>query len=236
MIVLAAIGLFVRRFSLFWGNATVVSALALLYLVSTSLVAGWLHRGLTVYPALEEADLHSSRAEAIVVLAGGRLYDQPEYDGDTVSSSTLQRLRYAAWLRRRTALPVYVSGGQLPGDAAPIAALMRDVLQKEFIVEVNRVEGQSKTTFENADYSARLLKQAGIHTIYLVTHASHMRRSVEAFEHFDIRVVPAPTVFLTSTEHRFPLMRLLPSAYALHMSFDALHEYMGLLWYRIRYF
>ena len=45
------------------------------------------------------------------MLGGGVDYGAPEYGGNTVVSSTLVRLRYAARLYRATGKPVLVSGG-----------------------------------------------------------------------------------------------------------------------------
>jgi len=207
-----------------------------IYLFSTPFVALKLMQSLTDFPALSVTQIQDESVQAIVVLAGGRDSPAPEYGGDTVSDYTLQRLRYGAWLKRRTNLPLLVTGGRLKGEALSEAQLMRDVLQKEFNIEVNWVESQSRTTLENAKYSARMLSSKGISRIYLVTHAWHMKRAVGAFEYYEMEVVAAPTAF-ELPDKSFPSMSdLLPGRWGMRYTALAFHEAFGRLWYNIRYY
>jgi uncharacterized SAM-binding protein YcdF (DUF218 family) len=234
-LILGVAGLFLMRRRTHVGLGLLIGSFSVLYLFSMPVFAAMLHSWLSKYPSLTETTLKHQSADAIVVLAGGRLYEQNEYGEDSVSGSTLQRLRYAAWIKRRTNLPLYVSGGQIKGDKRPEAALMQAVLQKEFDVAVDYVEGHSKSTYENAQNSAQLLKSAGHHIIFLVTHDAHMRRSVAMFEHFGVKVIPAPTASLASSKARFGLLRFMPDASAMARSKAALHEYLGLAWFALRY-
>jgi uncharacterized SAM-binding protein YcdF (DUF218 family) len=236
LLLLAIGGFILLRYRARWGLALVGAALGLFYLLSMPLVAGVLMGSLESYPALSEAQIKNPQADAIVILAGGRLRDQPEYDSNTVSAISLQRLRYGAWLKRRTLLPLYVSGGSTRGEIRGEAELMRDVLQKEFNVAVDVVEKQSKTTHENAKFTAELLKHNNHHSILLVSHAFHMPRAVEAFEEFGINVTAAPTVFLANQKGGVLITDFLPYAYAFEESYYALHEMFGRLWYKLRYY
>jgi uncharacterized SAM-binding protein YcdF (DUF218 family) len=111
---------------------------------------------------------------------------------------------------------------------------MRTVLEREFHVRVNWIEVRSRNTAENAIESAAILRQAGIDTVYLVTHAWHMPRARQAFEANGIRVVPAP-VAPVSAASPFDLSDILPIAKGLATSSYALHEWMGMVWYSLRY-
>lgn len=176
-----------------------------------------------------------SRADAVVVLAGGRRTGAEEYGGDTVSSFTLERIRYAAWIVKRTGLPLIVSGGRVRDEAKSEAQLMQEILQKEFIVIVDHVEDQSRTTYENAKYTAQFLKQNDLRKIALITHAAHMPRAKAAFKYFDIDVIPAPTAFYgRDTAQQFS--NYLPSTNALRQTGLAFHEIFGQWWYEIRYY
>ena len=177
-----------------------------------------------------------AEAEAVVLLAGGRRVLAEEYGDDTVSSFSLERSRYAARILKQTSLPLIISGGRVRNEARSEADLMRELLQKEFVViEDCYVEEKSRTTYENAKFTAEFLKQNDIQKILLVTHAWHMPRAKSAFEHFDIRVIPAPTAFygrpLTDSIEKF-----LPSAKALRFSELAFHEIFGHWWYEMRYY
>jgi uncharacterized SAM-binding protein YcdF (DUF218 family) len=206
-------------------------AIGLLYALSTPMVAGLLMSCLQTDPPLDVAE--ARRAAAIVVLSGDLSARSLEYGGDTVGGLTLQRLRYAARLQHETALPVLVTGGRFRKSSQPLAILMADTLTSEFGVPVRWTEDRSQSTFENATFTAALLKDSGIHTILLVTHAWHMPRAKAAFAAAGFDVIPAPTEFHSLS--RDPLTGLLPNANALAMSSYAVHELIGLAWYRLAY-
>ncbi|MEJ5211646.1 MAG: YdcF family protein [Burkholderiales bacterium] len=171
------------------------------------------------------------RAQAIVVLGAGRYQNAPEYGGDTASSLALERLRYAARLARASGLPVLVSGGS-PEGRDPEALFMKAILEEEFGIPVRWVEPASRNTWENAHFSQTILAGEGIRRIVLVTHAWHMPRARAAFEGAGLEVVPAGTRFYAPRGDL--LSDWLPDARALLDSSHALHELVGLAWYRLR--
>jgi uncharacterized SAM-binding protein YcdF (DUF218 family) len=209
------------------------AAAGLLWLLSLPLVASWLLAGLQPYPALTGADLARTDAAAILVLGGDRHTGGAEYGGDQVGALTLQRLRYAAWLQRRTGLPLYVSGGSPRQECPPLGELMRQVLEQEFGVPVAGLESRSRTTRENARFSARLLRSRGVDRVLLVSHAWHLPRAVAAFEAAGLTVVPAPTALRPGPGSGAGPGDWLPSAPALAASQYAVYEYLGRLWYRL---
>ncbi len=131
-------------------------------------------------------------AKAVVILGGGIRRNAPEYDGDTMAALTLERVRYGARVARLTGLPVLVSGGSVIGGE-PEAKLMAASLAREFAVPVRWVEGDSRTTHENAVLSAVALKREGIDRVVLVTHDFHTRRAIAEFEAQGMSVIAAPT-------------------------------------------
>ena len=168
--------------------------------------------------------------EAIVVLGNGRYTEAPEYDlEDTVSAKGLERLRYAAFLQRKTGLPILVSGGAPGGEDTAEAEHMQAVLAADFRANVKWVERESRTTAENARDSQALLAPAKVRHIYLVTHAWHMRRAARAFESVGIKVTPAPTGFYTLSRAARMLGGYLPSAQGMYYTSLALHERLGLI-------
>lgn len=177
-------------------------------------------------------------AEAIVVLAAGRLRDAPEYGGrDIPDYIALARLRYAAHLQRRTGLPILVSGGSA-GTPAPadrpytLADAMASALREDFGVPVRWTEAHSRDTAENAAYSAALMRADGVRRVLLVTDAMHMARSRAAFERAGLEVVDAPTMFFSGQARS--LHAWVPSAEGLRRSWYALYELIGILWYQAR--
>ncbi len=217
------------------GVAVIVVSVLSLYGFSMHVVANSLSKRLeqvSPYP------LRASGAEnmrAIVVLGGGRNDFAPEYGGETVSSETLERLRYAARLHRKTGLPILVTGGQPFGETIDEAALMKRVLVEDFKLPVEWVEAKSSNTEENARFAASILKSHGVHRVFLVSHASHLRRAVRAFERAGLGVIPAPTGYQKSAAGRNGIMAWVPSAQALKQTAAVFREYMGAVWYQWRY-
>lgn len=168
-------------------------------------------------------------AEAIVVLGAGRHLLAPEYpDGETVSGSTLERLRYGAKLARETGRPLLLSGGrQLGLGTHSEAELMQDVLETEWHLSARWIEPHSETTAQNAQESAALLHAADIERIYLVTHSIHIERAKALFEAEGIDVVPMPTIFVSPEQLSFRAW--LPSFRGLARNRQWLFEWMSRL-------
>lgn len=211
-------------------------SLVSLYAFSTPTLSDVLFESVeSFHPRLPGAAV-AENVGAIVVLAGGRNRNAPEYGGETVSFPSLVRLRYAARLQRETGLPLLVSGGRVYGiESTSESALIRNVLETEFNASVRWLEERSRTTAENATYSVELLRNDNIPAIVLVTDAAHMPRAVEAFRKQGMEVHAAPTGHRSGRGGRAGIMDWLPSSSALDKSRIALHELLGRLWYAIRY-
>ena len=227
-------GLIVRHWARAFGTFVVVAAIGLLYGLATPMVSAHLSAAVgdgipLVRPAAGDG------AAAIVVLGGDIRTRTPEYGGDTVGRLTLERLRYGAHLQRETGLPLLVTGGPIGLSNISLSEAMRATLEEEFQIPVRWVDAEARSTFENAGYAAKILEQEGIDRVYLVTHAVHMPRAVEAFTYWGLEVVPAPTV-LTIIGDDFSIYDVLPSTGALLNSRYALYEWIARHWYRYRFY
>ncbi len=230
LVLLALVGwLCMRRWRVL-GRRLIYVAVAGLFFLSLPLVAGALLKGLQVYPHLDTTQPIAENS-AIVVLSAGMYAEAPEYDGeDTPGGLALERLRYAAKLHRDFDLPVLTTGGILGDYETSLAEAMSKVLTEEFGVDQVWTEREASNTYENASYSQKLLSERGITTVYLVTHSWHMRRSVLVFEEVGLTVIPAPTRMLSDAfEPGFG--DFVPNAGALNVSYYALHEWLGQIWY-----
>ncbi len=176
----------------------------------------------------------AAEAGAIVVLSAGLVTPDSSLPFAVADIDTQIRTRYAAWLYRRWGrLPVVVSGGPLgpPGRKVVVAELMRGLLLAEGVDPADIwVEGRSLTTYQNALYSAELLRARGVRRIVLITQGYHMPRAVACFRKQGLDVVPAPCA-LRSLEFPSRFEDFLPSATAVLANEDALHEWIGLVWY-----
>lgn len=171
---------------------------------------------------------------AIVVPGTGRYTAAPEYGGvDTVSPRTLERLRFAARMHRAHGWPIATVGGAPLDDETPEGLLMHQVLEQDFGVPVRWIERESRNTAENARNARRLLD---VSRILLVTQAMDMPRARRVFEQAGFEVVPAPIGFVNRPgPAERTVFDFIPDAGALAQSRVALHEYLGLAWYRLRY-
>ena len=228
LLLVGFVGLLALRRRPQMGKALISICILGLWVLSTPIVATKFLDGLAPPPLL----ITGKEADAIVILGGGRIRDSIEYGGDTVKHFTLERLRYGAHLARRLNKPVLVTGGRPEGKGQPEGHIMKAVLEKEFHIPVRWVEDLSRNTRENARLSAEILNKAGIQRIYLVTHGWHLARAIPEFEKAGLTVVPAGTGYKLHGD--LELFDFVPNAQALLTSYLASHEWIGLLWYRLR--
>lgn len=170
--------------------------------------------------------------QAIVVLGGDTLRGGSQAPITHLGPLSLERVRAAALLYRRTGLPVLITGGKLRASEPPVAAMMTDSLVHDFQVPVQWVEEESRDTWENADLSAAILRGQGIRSVYVVTQAWHMRRAIVAFSAAGITVTAAPTRF-DRVSMSFAL-DFVPEVSGWRASYFAMHEWIGLVWYSLR--
>ena len=228
-----AVGLLLRVRRQRLGQGILVLSVILGYLVTLPIVSGTLALMTETYPPIKPEDIQHLNADAIVVLAGGKDSGRLEYGDETVSEATLERIRYGAILQRELQLPVLVTGGTVLGDGIAEATLMANIFEKEFFITPQWVENKSRNTAQNAIYSAQLLPSPNV---ILVTNALHMPRSVKAFARAGLNVTAAPVASVgPGGDYKFSIKHFLPSEKALVVSHDVLHEWLGLLWYSIRY-
>lgn len=201
----------------------------MLYLFSTPMFARLLSATIEPDSALILKPPADTGDHTIVVLGCGRYVQPPEYPLDDVSECGLVRLRYAAEIHDVLQLPVLISGGRVfPGGMAE-SDIMARVLERRFAVHTLWRENNSRNTIENARYSAEILRDNDITTIYLVTHALHMRRAGWLFEQQGFRVIEAPTYFYSAGDGN-GWLDWLPSAHSLLVVNMVFKEYLGILW------
>jgi uncharacterized SAM-binding protein YcdF (DUF218 family) len=217
--------------------AVVISGACAVLVLSTPAGAAALFSYLQIYPALEPSklpQLSSGAPAAIVILSAGRRQYAPEYETGgkgTVDALSLERIRYGAWLARRTRLPVLVSGGLKP---IPLARLMADALSQDFGITPRWIEAKSVNTAQNAMFSSAILNADGVHRVILVTHAWHMKRAMAAFEANGTTVIAAPTAFYSPMPEDL-VSAITPSLATFRMSGYGMHEFIGGVWYKLRY-
>ena len=214
-----------------------VAGLSGLWLMSLPVVVQHAANALESEPALpvQAWSTLAQRADAIVILGAGRERGDPAWDGiDQPTGIALERVRYAARLAKASGLPVLTSGGLHYGSPPSEAWIMAQSLRDDFGTSARWREERSRTTWENAEFSAQLLAEHGIKRVVVVTQAWHMQRSRWSFERQGLQVVPAPVGFL-GTDNARPLGGWLPESKAIWQNGQLLNEAVGLVGYKMFY-
>jgi uncharacterized SAM-binding protein YcdF (DUF218 family) len=217
LLILAFVGLLLSRRHRRLGNALIATSLGLIWLGSLPAVANWLQRQADRYPPLDLSK--PVNAQAVVILAGGSERIAPEYAGPAIAGNTLERIDYGAYVARRTSLPVLVTGSNSEAEA------MRATLIRNLNITPRWVENRSGDTFDNARFSARLLRADHVSRIILVTTGMHEWRAVHEFMAAGLQVVPAPVG--NRIPQQLHVDSFVPAVNALMHSHEAIYELIG---------
>jgi uncharacterized SAM-binding protein YcdF (DUF218 family) len=220
------------------GKALISVAFIVLTALSYSAVSDSLLRPLErTFPPLEvektAAEVLPGRdVKWIVVLGGGHTSDPALPATGRLSFEALARLTEAVRLHR--ALPgtkLLLSGGAVY-DPVSEARIYFETALILGIPEQNLVLSEHARDTEE---EARFIKETvGKDGLILVTSASHMPRAVALFQKQGMDPIPAPAGHLVKDrDYRAP-GDFFPSALALHKAQMAAHEYLGMIWSRIR--
>jgi len=184
------------------------------------------------YPSLQSLD-GCSDIKWIVVLGGGHKYDLRT--PVTARPNHPSTVRVVEAVRLHRLLPhtkIIMCEGGPPGQvtgAEIMAELAMDLgVNREDIV----LESLSRDTKDQARFIKRIIGEDGL---LLITSAAHMPRSMALFEKLDLQPIPAPTDHLYKKDPAGRgLKDYFPNAEAALKSRIAFHEYMGLVWAKIR--
>jgi uncharacterized SAM-binding protein YcdF (DUF218 family) len=205
-----------------------------LYLFSTAVIGELLISPLeSGYPP--PASGEACWGDAIVVLGGGSKTSSPAEGGaPALTEESTGRLVYGVRLAREMPLPLIFTGGRAlgredrPSEAEAAARVARSLGIPEGQLFL---EERSRTTWENARYVA---EEFELSRPLVVTSAWHMPRAMYSFRAHGMEPVPAPTLYRSDPAPPLPT-EFLPSAGGFETGSRALHEYVGLLYYRLRY-
>jgi uncharacterized SAM-binding protein YcdF (DUF218 family) len=232
-ILVAMIGVMIAWRTKRSGLAITTLAVGCLYLAAMPVFAGLLIRSAEAIGETQARPPAEVPPGAIIVLAADYRYSDIPGKPDAVGPLTLERLAKAARGYRKLGLPILVSGGAPEQRQRPLSVVMTKSLEEDFSVPVRWLEDRSRNTFENARFSAAILRRAGIVSAFVVTQPWDMARALWSFRAVDYPVIPMSTqegrIFSVSAAD------FLPQVPALRDSYYALHELIGLVWYRVRY-
>ncbi len=220
-------GLMLYRLHKGMAKFLIITSLLTLFIFSSDYVASLLERSIQVHPALDLNDLPTTDPLTIIVAGSAHHKVADEYGYPTPTSVALERLHYASYLHRKTGHPVLLTGGVMNENQVHADVLATSFIN-EYKTEARWREGNSRSTQQNAEFSAEILMPLGRKSILLVTHSYHMKRSAALFEQAGFEVIPAPIVM--SREPNIKDWRnWVPSASGLLRSSNVIYEYFGLL-------
>jgi uncharacterized SAM-binding protein YcdF (DUF218 family) len=213
---------------------------------------GWLTRALArhlerQYPPLasQPSTLNPQPplADCILILSGGlqsRIPPRPTIEVDDAGD----RVLYGAYLFREGKAPrILCTGGVATGGIAPQAAAqtMAEFLEMLGVPKsAILTETKSANTRQHARNLQTVFQEQGFKRILLVTSAMHMPRSLGVFRRGcpGIEFIPAPTDFRVTERIPAPwyheFKALVPTPANLVLFSEAMHEYLGIAWYKVR--
>ena len=143
------------------------------------------------------APLNHEAADAIVVL-GCQLVS-----GGRPSERLRRRVSLGVGLYRDGAAPLLLMSGGGAGPATE-ASVMRDLAREAGVAETAvLLETESRNTFENAAYTARVLRGMGKTRIILVSDRMHLPRAARLFRRAGLQVVGVAGVPASSMRRAF---------------------------------
>ena len=175
-------------------------------------------------------------ADAIVLLSGGAR-PVSKYRVYPSLGHTSDRVWHAARVYHAGKAPLIIaSGGNVWSrpDKQSEADTMRTLLEALGVPDAAiLVEGSSRTTHENAVFTAKLAAERGIKRVLLVTSAWHMPRAEATFRRVGLDVIPVPIDY-ANRRIESEIFTILPDVRKLKSSTLALKEYLGFLVYWLR--
>lgn len=178
-------------------------------------------------------DLESYQNPHPIVVLGGGINHGVEAGRAELSAASLRRLTYGYQLYRKLESTIIFTGGVGVGyeDASEAGTAGEWLINMGVAADDIYLETRARTTFENAVYVKEWLQKSEIQKIYLVTSAVHLPRSAAVFNEQGIDFIPVPAGHLYDRD--FVWLDYLPNRSALTANMSALHEWLGLLWYKI---
>lgn len=205
-----------------------------LLLISTpflpDLVVGYLE---DKYMPVANTDIENIQVPVnILVLGGGHTDDLRLPFNSQLSESTLARLTEGIRLHQRLNNSKLITSGygrtnQL--SDARVSANTAILLG----IESSRIKMQE--TPENTRQEASSYKQifGDSAKLILVTSAAHMPRAIYLFNKVGLAPIAAPTNYLVKKEGKSSSFHWIPSSCNIEKMESAMHEYFGLIWYKL---
>lgn len=172
------------------------------------------------YQPLQKEEIN--KANTIVLLLGGK-------ESDFLRVNEVFRIYHLEIINEKPIPKIIISGSD------PLNAYKKEAEEiKNYLAELGIrsesviLEDESKNTKENAENVKEIVKNQ---PFFLVTSAYHMPRAMEAFKKLGVYPIAAPTDFKIETT--YDVLDFFPQAINLKNSDLAIHEYLGIIFYKL---
>ncbi|MBI5740252.1 MAG: YdcF family protein [Nitrospirae bacterium] len=216
------------------GKALITAGIALLVLFSfgtaPDILIGYLEDR---YPPISDDVFTSGHAPKLIVVLGGGHSPGPRFPVTSrIGYDSLTRLIEGIRIYRRIEGSKLVLSGGAPFGKIPVADTMAEAA-RSMGVDARDIITESKSR-DTEDEAVILKPVLGHERFILVTSASHMPRSMALFKSLDMDPLPAPAMHLVHEKDHWSPDICFPSSAGLHKLELASHEYLGLLWLKVR--
>ncbi len=183
------------------------------------------------YPVAGEETIEKS--DIYILLCGGVITDT--LGGNVPQKNAVGRIMKTAQLYHQSPKKIYISGGSpLQNRESESSVYRRELVLLGIPEEDIIIEEGSNNTKENSVRIKEIINNENIKSGLVITSALHMPRSMEVFKDENLEFYPAPCDFTAHQEKQnkfayIPQFKVLKDLYA------AFWEYIGIVYYRIRY-
>lgn len=220
------------------GTFLLTTGIFILYLLSIAPVSNLLVYSLEsrYKPPAKEA---LSNLDIVVVLGGGFVPSGGFQNKAEASGSTYSRLFNGVEIFKQSGANTLIVSGRPPWPSSESdAEVMKDLALKLGVAPDKIVtESKSRNTMEQAEEVYKILPSNRKNRIGVVTSAIHMFRADKAFRKKFLKdiVMPIPVGYISGLSGLGSgIRKFIPSADNFSLSAAAIHELIGMIWYRLK--
>lgn len=179
-----------------------------------------------------------AKADAILLLADGTYLANTPRQRVEVNDGA-DRALYAAQLYQQEIAPIIiVSGNYSRGTSSKTLLMELGVPEQAILIDLN-----SSNMRDSIKQTSAIIEEENYKDIILVTSALQMDRTLFLLKETDLNIIPAPVDYkvtlqdwqiMTDWNWKSIIANLMPNTEALQQSFQALWEYFGLAFYRVK--
>lgn len=187
------------------------------------------------YPTSTKKIAHG---EVLLVLGAGLIERHPPQPPfDTLGDASLKRCVAAAYWYKQKPRPIIVCGGKPAKDSrqTEAEAMAKTLIAMGLPQKHIYLEPLSRNTHENIKNAHTMIRAKHWQRPVLITSATHMPRARHEARKSGLVIIPAACDFKLSKPFKLTWTSLLPNTEKLADNFSALKEYIGLVYYQLRY-